>query len=104
MIEVQNLRNKYKDHPVIRPLIIYCEDKNLGFELIKDSRLIRSGLKGIQYENCYYMTIGNRLLETDAQATKWRDLFTLLIEAYNHLGLEYPEPITKAAKSFKRKL
>ena len=36
-MSIQNLRNKYKEHPCFKPLIDYCEEKNISFEIMKEA-------------------------------------------------------------------
>lgn len=101
---MQNLRNKYQNHPVIRPIIQHCDENNLGFEFIKDTRLAFFCIKSFRYVNSYYMKIGDNLVEADSNLWHWNDLFKLIVMAYRYLGLEYPDNLIRAAKTFKRQI
>jgi len=101
---MQNLRNKYKNHPVIKPLIDHCDKNNLGFELVKDTRLAIGCIKSFRHINSYYLKIGDNLIETDNKIWHWNDLFKLIVKAYAYLGIEYPDNLTRVAKTFKRQI
>ncbi|OGI17873.1 MAG: hypothetical protein A2287_11065 [Candidatus Melainabacteria bacterium RIFOXYA12_FULL_32_12] len=101
-MKTENLRNKYKNHPIIKPIIEYCEEKHIGFEFIKETRLGEIGVKSFKYVSSYYMKIGDHLVETESKLWCWTDLFKLLVTAYKHIGLEYPENLVKAARAFGR--
>lgn len=103
-MKTENLRNKYKNHPIIQPIIEYCEDNRLGFELIKETIPGETGMKSIGYHSFYYMKIGDSLVTNDRNLWGWNDLFKLIIKAYNYLGLEYPENLVKAAKNLKKQI
>jgi len=96
---VQNLRNKYSLHPIIHPLITYCEDNGLSFEFVKDSTIIEGG-KSFRPVNRYYMIIGGCLLNTRENLHFWDNLLLMILNAYEYLGLPYPESLIKAAKIF----
>ncbi len=100
---MQNLRNKYKNHPVIRPLIEHCEGNNLSFELVKET-IAKIGIKSFNYETSYYMTIGDNLIVAKNDSWQKTDLFRLIVRAYRYLGLEYHENLVMAARAFKRKI
>jgi len=99
---IQNLRNKYRNHPVIKPLIEHCEEHQIGFELVKETRQVIFGIKSFRYINNYYMKIENNLIKTDKEFLCWSDLFKLITKAYEHLGLEYPENLIRASKVFNK--
>lgn len=100
---IENLRNKYKNHPVIRPIIYYCEENSLGFEFIKETRLA-IGIKSYRYVSTYYMKIGDNLIEADTEIWSWDDLFQLIVKAYEYLGLEYPDNLIRVARVFRKSL
>lgn len=101
---LQNLRNKYRNHPVIKPIIEHCERHDLGFEFVKETRQIGIGFKGFKYVNTYYMQIGDSLINPESELWHWNDLFRLIVRAYKHLELEYPDNLVKAAKTFNRQI
>lgn len=101
---LQNLRNKYNEHPVIKPLIEHCDRNDMGFELIKETRQIGLGFKSFKYAHYYYLIIGNELIEEIPNFSCWTDLFKTIAKAYEYLGLEYPETLIKAARAFKKNI
>ena len=54
-MRTENLRNKYKDHPIIKPIIDHCENNHMGFELIKETMQTEIGIKCIKNINSYYI-------------------------------------------------
>jgi hypothetical protein len=102
-IQAQNLRNKYKNHPVIQPLIDHCKENKLSFEFLKESIPSRSGIKSFNETNIYYMKIGNNLLKQEAEICGWQDLLELISHAYDYLDVKKPEKLLKAVDSFKKK-
>jgi AraC-like DNA-binding protein len=103
-MKLENLRNKYKHHSLIKPIIDYCERNNLGFELTKETRPGEMGIKGIKYFHNYYMKIGDNLIATESKLWYWNDLIKLIAEAYKYIGLEYPENLVKAARAFRKQI
>ncbi len=101
-IQAQNLRNKYQDHNVIKPLIKYCRENKLSFEFLKEVVQGRYCLKSFNTTNVYYMKIGNNLLKKDSYYCGWNDLLDLITFAYEHLGIQKPETLTKAIHAFNR--
>lgn len=101
---MQNLRNKYHNHPVIKPIIEHCDQNNLGFEFMKETRKAFFCIKSIRYINSYYMKIGDNLVASECNLWHWTDLFKLIINAYSQLGLEYPDNLIKAAKTFNKQI
>ena len=104
-IQAQNLRNKYKDHSVIRPLILYCRKHKLGFEFLKEivhGNYGQSGVKSFNTTSMYYMKIGNNLLKQDTEFCGWRSLLDLITFAYEHVGLQKPENLLRALHAFNR--
>ncbi|EKE03296.1 MAG: hypothetical protein ACD_20C00223G0003 [uncultured bacterium] len=101
-MKTENLRNKYKNHPIVKPIIDYCDEQHIGFEFIKETRLGEIGVKSFKYVSSYYMKIGDNLIATENKLWCWTDLFNLLVTAYKYLGLEYPENLVKGAKAFGR--
>ncbi|MEI7474260.1 MAG: hypothetical protein WCK67_05715 [bacterium] len=98
----ENLRNKYQDHCVVKPLIQYCDENNLEFEMMKETRVINFGLKCFKRVNKYYLFIGKKLVDNDEEVYYWSDLFNLIATAYKILGISYHENLVKAARSFNR--
>lgn len=101
MATAENLRNKYHNHCVIKPLIEHCEKHNIDFEMMKESRRINFGMKCIKRLDKYYLIIGNDLIYS-YESYYWDDLFKLITSAYKILGLSYHDNLVKAAKSFNR--
>lgn len=99
-MKVQNLRNKYSDHPIIKPIIEHCDKRCMSFELVKETRMINNGGKCYTSVSKYYMQIGDKLLNTNQELYFWEDLLALLINAYKYLGMESPESLERAAKLF----
>lgn len=98
----ENLRNKYQNHSVIKPLIRYCKEQNIAFEIMKESRIIDIGLKSFTILDKYYLFIGKELIRNKQNLYYWSDLFELLTNAYKILGISYHENLVKAARSFNR--
>jgi hypothetical protein len=103
-IQAQNLRNKYENHPVIKPIILYCNQKHLGFEFLKEIVCFSYGIKSFNSTNVYYMKIGNNLLKQESMICGWDSLLELIIFAYEHLGIAKPDNLMKALNSFKSKI
>lgn len=100
-LRVQNLRNKYKTHSIIKPLILYCKRKKLGFEFLKEIIYAPSGVKSFNPTNIYYMQIGNILLKPKKEFCGWENLLDLITYAYDYLNIEKPTNLLKALDSFK---
>ena len=99
---IQNLRNKYERHPVIKPIIDYCRENELIFELVKETRLIGYGnFKSFNHLSTYYMIIGDEKIQYDSKLWYWDSLFKLILKAYEHLDIEYPDNLTRAIKVFR---
>ena len=103
-MEIENLRNKYKNHPLMRPIIDYCERHDLGFELIKETRKIGFGIKSFKNVNTYYMKIGDSLIQAGDDMWVWDDLIKLLARAYRYLDLDYPDNLIRAEKVFRKRI
>ena len=101
-IQAQNLRNKYRHHSVIKPLISYCRKKKLSFEFLMEVCQRNYGLKSFNTTNVYYMKIGNNLLKSDSEICGWKSLLDLITFAYDYLGIKKPEPLLRAVHSFNR--
>jgi len=101
-IQAQNLRNKYKDHTVIKPLIRYCRKNKLSFEFLKEVVQGRYCLKSFNTTNVYYMKIGNNLLKTNSNYCGWSNLLDLITFAYEYVGLQKPDTLTRALHAFNR--
>lgn len=97
-MEIQNLRNKYQEHAVIKPLIRYCEENKLSFEFLKETLPGRNGVKSFNKTSTYYMKIGENLLKQEEDQCRWNDLFKLITCAYDHLKIEQPLNMLNASK------
>jgi len=103
-IQAQNLRNKYKNHPVIKPLILYCNKKQLGFEFLKEIVYNSCGVKSFNTTNVYYMKIGNNLLKQEKEFCGWENLLDLITYAYEYLDINKPQNLLRVLNSFKNKV
>lgn len=101
-IQAQNLRNKYENHSVIKPLIRYCRRKKLSFEFLMEVIQGNYGLKSFNTTKVYYMKIGNNLLKHSSNLCGWQSLLALINFAYEYLGLQKPEPLLRAVHAFNR--
>jgi len=101
-IEIQNLRNKYQEHVVIKPLINYCERHKISFEFLKEIVPATNGIKSFNKTNTYYMKIGENLLKQGKEQCRWNDLYKLITSAYDHLNIEQPLNLVNASKIFKK--
>lgn len=102
--QAQNLRNKYENHSVIKPLIIFCNKNKLGFEFLKESIYSPYGLKSFNTTNVYYMKIGNNLLKQKREFCGWENLLDLIIHAYEYLNIEKPDNLSKVLDSYKNRV
>ena len=98
---LQNLRNKYCEHPIIKPLIDYCKEQNISFELVKETKILDSR-KSFHPINTYYAKIGDSLLYSEQDFYFWDNLLALIINTYKHLGIDCPANLTRAVKMFSR--
>lgn len=101
-IQAQNLRNKYRKHPIIKPLILYCRKNSLSFEFLMEVVQRHYGLKSFNTTNVYYMKIGNNLLKQDKEFCGWKNLLELITFAYEHLGLQKPDNLIRALNAFNK--
>jgi len=97
-IEFQNLRNKYQEHAVIKPLIKYCEEHHISFEFLKET-VTFCGIKSFNRINIYYMKIGEDLIKQGKDHWQWNNLFSLINCAYNHLNIKQPSVLLNAYKT-----
>ena len=102
-IEIQNLRNKYQEHIVIKPLINYCEENKISFEFLKETVPAPSGLKSFNKTSTYYMKIGENLLKQEEDQCRWDDLYKLITCAYDFLEIDQPLNLVNAPRAFRRK-
>ncbi len=103
-IQAQNLRNKYENHSVIKPLILFCDKNKLGFEFLKEIVCAPYGVKSFNTTNVYYMKIGNNLLKQKRELCGWENLLDLLTHAYEYLDIKKPENLMKAIESFNNRV
>ena len=101
-IEIQNLRNKYQGHIIIKPLINYCERNKISFEFLKETVPAPNGIKSFNQTSTYYMKIGDNLLKQEEEECRWDDLFKLITSAYDYLEIEQPRILINAPKSFRK--
>jgi hypothetical protein len=101
-IEIQNLRNKYQEHVVIKPLINYCEENKISFEFLKEIVPAPNGIKSFNKISTYYMKIGENLLRQEEDQCRWNDLFKLITCAYDHLKIEQPLNLLNASRAFNK--
>lgn len=101
-IQAQNLRNKYKNHSVIKPLILHCRKKRISFEFLMEIVHEHYGLKSFNTTNVYYMKIGNNLLKKESEFCGWQSLLDLISFAYEYLEIEKPDNLIRAAHAFNR--
>lgn len=101
-IEIQNLRNKYQEHAVIKPLIKHCDENKISFEFLKETIPCKNGIKSFNKINTYYMKIGENLLKEGRNHWRWSDLYKLIIHAYDYLQIEQPVNLVNASRSFKK--
>lgn|GEM_PF-1882241 len=103
-IQAQNLRNKYKNHSVIKPLILFCNKKQISFEFLKEIVYAQGGIKSFNTTNVYYMKIGNNLLKQEKEYCGWENLLELITHAYEYLNIKKPANLLKALESFNSKI
>ncbi len=101
-IQAQNLRNKYRNHAVIKPLISYCRKNKLSFEFLMEIDQGHYGQKSFNTTNVYYMKIGNTLLKQNSYYCGWKNLLDLIIFAYEYLGIQKPDNLNRAIHAFNR--
>lgn len=99
-IQAQNLRNKYENHSVIKPLILFCEKNKIGFEFLKEIVYTSYGVKSFNTTNVYYMKIGNNLLKQKREFCGWENLLDLITHAYEYLNIKKPKNLLKAMEAF----
>ncbi|NLF84456.1 MAG: hypothetical protein GX568_10840 [Candidatus Gastranaerophilales bacterium] len=102
-LKAQNLRNKYEHHPVIEPIIVYCNQNKISFEFLKEIVHFPYGIKSFNTTNVYYMKIGNNLLISRNKVCGWNSLLELITFAYEHLGIQKPDRLTQVLNSFKNR-
>ena len=103
-IQAENLRNKYKNHSIIKPLILYCRKNKLSFEFLKEIVQGYYGIKSFNTTNVYYMKIGNNLLKQESNFYRWENLLDLITYAYEYLNVKKPKNLIRAVNSFKEKV
>ena len=101
-IEIQNLRNKYQEHIVIKPLIKYCEENKISFEFLKETIPAQNGIKSFNKTSTYYMKIGENLIKQKEDQCRWNDLFKLITSAYDYLKIEQPLNLMNASRTFNK--
>ncbi len=98
-MSVQNLRNKYYDHPAFSPLINYCDDKGISFEVMKETFIS----KEYKVKKIYYMKIEDVLITSYVDANSWNNIAFMLAKAYTYLGLEIPACLEALVQFFNGK-
>lgn len=93
-MSIQNLRNKYSDHPFFIPLINYCEENNISFEIMKESRIN----EGYKLKKIYYMKIKDVLISSYLENNSFSSLSFMLAKAYSYIGLEIPDGLNNLIK------
>jgi hypothetical protein len=101
-IEIQNLRNKYQDSTVIKPLIDYCDGRGISFEFLKETLPLKDCVKRFNKRSTYYMKIGENMFTQEEDKSRWNDLFKIIIEAYDYLRIERPPKLLSAYGATKR--
>ena len=97
-MSVQNLRNKYHDHPVFIPLIEYCDKNNIGFEIMKETTISSN----YRMEKVYYMKIDDVFITKYLNGNAWNSLASMLAKAYTYVGLEIPESLKTLIEFFRK--
>lgn len=103
LIEIQNLRNKYEGHTVIKPLIQHCNEKKISFEFLKETIPAPDGVKSYNKTSTYYMKIGENLFTQEENQCRTEDLCKLISNAYNYLQIKQPDNLADVRRNFKRK-
>lgn len=98
-MSVQNLRNKYYDHPAFSPLINYCDDNRIPFEVMKETFIS----KEYKVKKIYYMKIEDILITSYVDANSWNNIAFMLAKAYTYLGLEIPACLEALVQFFNGK-
>jgi len=94
-MSVQNLRNKYCNHPAFMPLIEHCELNDISFEVMKETVIT----KNYKVQKVYYMKIDNILVSSYVEVNSWNNIVFMLVKAYNYLGVKIP-PCLEALVQF----
>lgn len=98
-MSVQNLRNKYHDHPAFMPLIEHCDDNRIPFEVMKETVVS----KDYKVKKIYYMKIEDILITSYVDANSWNNIAFMLAKAYAYIGLEIPACLEALVQFFKGK-
>lgn len=98
-MSVQNLRNKYHDHPAFTPLINYCDDNGIPFEVMKETVIT----KNFKVKKVYYMKVEDILVTSYVDANSWNNIVFMLAKAYAYLGLEIPSCLDALVQFFNGK-
>lgn len=88
-MSIQNLRNKYKEHPCFKPLIDYCAEKNISFEIMKEAVVKDT----YTIKKTYYMKVDDIIITSYVDMYSWNDLILMMAKAYTYLGLEIPKSL-----------
>lgn len=98
-MSVQNLRNKYSDHPCFEPLISHCDDNGIPFEMMKETFIG----KDYKVKKIYYMLIEDILIASYVDSNAWNSISFILTKAYTYLGLKIPESLKSLLEFFEGK-
>ena len=102
-IEIENLRNKYQEHAVIKPLFDFRSFKIIILiEFLKEIVPAPNGIKSFNKTSTYYMKIGQNLLKQKENQCRWDDLFKLITCAYDYLKIDQPLKLLNASKNLKK--
>ena len=98
-MSVQNLRNKYYDHPYFEPLIYHCNKNNISFEFMEETFIT----KNYKVEKIYYMLIEDVLITSYVDTNSWKNIFFMLAKSYTYLGIKVPEGLKSLLEFFEGK-
>lgn len=98
-MSVQNLRNKYYDHPFFEPLISYCDKNNISFEIMKETYITQN----YKIKKVYYIKIEDILIYKHVDNSCWNNLAIMLTKCYTYLGLDIPESLEYLIKMYEGK-
>lgn len=98
-MSVQNLRNKYHDHPAFLPLIEHCDGSGVSFEIMKETVVNQDYV----VKKTYYMKVDDILITSYVDTQSWNSLVFMLAKAYTYLGMEIPASLDALIQFFKGK-
>lgn len=98
-MSIQNLRNKYNDHPAFIPLIEYCDDNEISFEIMKETII-----EDYKVKKVYYLKVDDMLLTSFVNPSSMNNIVFILEKAYIYLGRPVPECLDALLDFFNKKL